>query len=138
MLSAMFNTVAGKRIALFGFAFKADTGDTRESPARAVARALLAEQAHVIVTDPKALPNARADLADFEGTVEFEADPYEAAAGAHAIAILTGWESFRTLDYAASSSGWSNLPLSSMDGTCSTIESCSRLASTCSRSGRNR
>jgi UDPglucose 6-dehydrogenase len=99
MLSTMFNTVAGKRIALFGFAFKADTGDTRESPARAVARALLAEQAHVIVTDPKALPNARADLADFEGTVEFEADPYEAAAGAHAIAILTDWESFRTLDY---------------------------------------
>ena len=99
MVSTMFNTVAGKRIALFGFAFKADTGDTRESPARTVARALLAEQAHVIVTDPKALPNARADLADCEGTVEFEADPYEAAAGAHAIAILTAWESFRTLDY---------------------------------------
>lgn len=97
MLSTMFNTVAGKRIALFGYAFKADTGDTRESPARAVARALLAERAHVVVTDPKALSNARGDLADFQG-VEFEADPYEAAAGAHAIAILTGWESFRTLD----------------------------------------
>jgi UDPglucose 6-dehydrogenase len=99
MLSTMFNTVAGKRIALFGFAFKADTGDTRESPARAVARALLAEQAHVVVTDPKALSNARDDLADFQGAVEFEADPYAAAAGAHAIAILTAWESFRTLDY---------------------------------------
>jgi UDPglucose 6-dehydrogenase len=99
MLSTMFNTVAGKRIALFGFAFKADTGDTRESPARAVARALLAEQAHVVITDPKALSNARADLADFQGAVDFEADPYKAAAGAHAIAILTGWELFRTLDY---------------------------------------
>ncbi len=60
MLTHMFNTVAGKRIAIFGFAFKADTGDTRESPALAVTRDLLAERAHVVVTDPKALPNARA------------------------------------------------------------------------------
>jgi UDPglucose 6-dehydrogenase len=99
MLSTMFNTVAGKRIALFGFAFKADTGDTRESPARAIARALLAERAHVVVTDPQALPNARADLANVEGSVEFQTSPYDAAIGAHAVAILTGWDVYRTLDY---------------------------------------
>ena len=45
MVSAMFNTVAGKRIALFGAAFKANTGDTRESPALAVCRELLEEHA---------------------------------------------------------------------------------------------
>jgi UDPglucose 6-dehydrogenase len=99
MLANMFNTVAGKRIALFGFAFKADTGDTRESPALAVARDLLAERAHVVVTDPKAIPNARADLAGLDGAVEFVDDPYEAAAGAHAIALLTEWRLYRSLDY---------------------------------------
>jgi UDPglucose 6-dehydrogenase len=99
MLANMFNTVAGKRIALFGFAFKANTGDTRESPAFAVARDLLAERAHVVVTDPKALANARIDLAGMQGVVEFEEDPYKGAEGAHAIAVLTEWDTYRTLDY---------------------------------------
>ena len=99
MVASMFNTMAGKRIALFGFAFKANTGDTRESPALAVATDLLAERAHVVVTDPKALDNARGDLADVEGNLEFERDPYAAAAGAHAVAVLTEWDIYRTLDY---------------------------------------
>jgi UDPglucose 6-dehydrogenase len=99
MLANMFNTVAGKRIAVFGFAFKANTGDTRESPALAVTRDLLAERAHVVVTDPKAIANARADLSQLDGAVEFEEDPYKAAAGAHAIAVLTEWDVYRTLDY---------------------------------------
>jgi UDPglucose 6-dehydrogenase len=99
MLASMFNTVAGKRIALFGFAFKADTGDTRESPAFEVTRRLAAEHAHVVITDPKALDNARADLAGVEGKIEFEPDPYKAACGAHAIAVMTDWQLYRTLDY---------------------------------------
>lgn len=99
MLANMFNTVAGKRIALLGFAFKADTGDTRESPADAVARGLLAERARVVITDPKALPNARLDLRDVAGQVEFEDDPYQAATGAHAIAIMTEWSEYKSLDY---------------------------------------
>lgn len=99
MLAQMFNTIAGKRIALFGFAFKADTGDTRESPAAAVARGLAEERARVTVTDPKALANARVDLRDLEGAIEFTEDPYAAAAGAHAIAVLTEWAVYRTLDY---------------------------------------
>jgi len=100
MLASMFNTVAGKRIALFGFAFKADTGDTRESPALAVTRQLLDEHAHVIITDPQALANARIDTARLEGAIEYEPDPYAAAKGAHAIAVLTEWDVYRTLDYA--------------------------------------
>jgi UDPglucose 6-dehydrogenase len=99
MLANMFNTVAGKRIALFGFAFKANTGDTRESPALAVARDLIAERAQVVITDPKAISNARADLAGIEGDVEFTSDPYAAAAGAHAIAVLTEWDVYRAIDY---------------------------------------
>jgi UDPglucose 6-dehydrogenase len=99
MLTHMFNTVAGKRIAVFGFAFKADTGDTRESPAFAVTRDLLAERARVVITDPKALDNARHDLEGVPGSVEFEPDPYKAAIGAHAIAVVTEWKLYRELDY---------------------------------------
>jgi UDPglucose 6-dehydrogenase len=100
MLSTMFNTVAGKRIALFGFAFKAETGDTRESPALEVTRQLAAERAHLVITDPKALDNARIDTKGLEGSIEFEADPYAAARGAHAIAVLTEWSLYRDLDWA--------------------------------------
>jgi UDPglucose 6-dehydrogenase len=100
MLSAMFNTAAGKRVALFGFAFKADTGDTRESPAIAVAKDLLEEHAHVVISDPQALPQARIDLAGVPSErLSFAADPYEAARGAHAIAVLTDWKLYRSLDY---------------------------------------
>ncbi len=99
MVSSMFNTISGKRIALFGFAFKANTGDTRESPALAVATDLLAERAHVVVTDPEALDNARDDMAGILDNLVFESDPYAAAAGAHAVAVLTEWDVYRTLDY---------------------------------------
>jgi UDPglucose 6-dehydrogenase len=99
MLTAMFNTLAGKRICLFGFAFKANTGDTRESPAIFIARRLLEETAEVVITDPQALRNARADLDGAAGTARYVADPYEAAAGCHAIAVLTEWDLYRKLDY---------------------------------------
>ncbi len=99
MLSAMFNTVAGKRIALFGAAFKANTSDTRDSPALKVCRALLEEHAEIVLTDPYALDNARIDLGSDAERVIFEPHPYAAAAGARAIAILTESQSFTTLDY---------------------------------------
>ena len=99
MLTAMFNTLAGKRICLLGFAFKANTGDTRESPAIFIARRLLEEQAEVIVSDPKALNNARSDLAGVPCTLHYIEDPYEAAAGCHALAVMTEWDLYRNLDY---------------------------------------
>ncbi|HQK99532.1 MAG TPA: nucleotide sugar dehydrogenase [Smithellaceae bacterium] len=99
ILSAMFNTLAGKRICLLGFAFKADTGDTRESPAISIAGKLLAEQAEVVISDPKALGNAAVDLADFAGRVRYVEDPYLAAKGCHALVIMTDWDLYRRLDY---------------------------------------
>lgn len=99
MLESMFNTIAGKKIALLGFAFKADTGDTRESPAIVVARSLLEERADVVVCDPKALDNAREELKDVPTALSFEADPYRATEGAHAVALLTDWQLYRDLDY---------------------------------------
>ena len=99
MVRVLFNTVADKRIALLGFAFKADTGDTRESPAIRIARLLVDEHARVVVSDPRALANARADLADLGDRVQFEPDPYAAAAGADAVAFLTDWREYRELDF---------------------------------------
>jgi UDPglucose 6-dehydrogenase len=99
IVSAMFNTIAGKRIALFGAAFKANTSDTRDSPALAVCRALLAEHAAIVITDPHALENARIDLGETAQQVIFEPDAYAAARGAHALAILTEWPQFAALDY---------------------------------------
>ncbi len=99
MVASMFNTIAGKRIAVLGFAFKADTGDTRESPAIAVSRGLAAEHAAVVISDPHALANARQELADLGTAVTFEPDPYVAARGAHALAVLTDWQHYRDLDF---------------------------------------
>lgn len=99
ILRAMFNTVVDKKIALFGFAFKPDTGDTRDSPAIHVSRMLLSERAKLCITDPHAIPNARKDMEGVEGKISYESDPYEAAKGAHAIALMTEWEQYRSLDY---------------------------------------
>ena len=99
MVRAMFNTIVGKRIALFGFAFKANTGDTRETPALYISRMLLDEQAKLVITDPKALENAKIDLADVLEKIELTEDPYQAARGAHAIAVVTEWDCYRTLDW---------------------------------------
>ncbi len=100
MIQRMFNTIVAKRIAILGFAFKADTGDTRESPAISVCRGLIEERAEVVVSDPQALDNARLELADLGDRVKYEPDPYAAAKGAHALAVLTEWKEYRTLDYA--------------------------------------
>ena len=95
----MFNTVSNKRITLFGFAFKADTGDTRESPAIYISNLLIGEHASLAIYDPKAMENARTDLAGIQGNIEYFDDPYEAVKGAHAIAVVTDWKEFIKYDY---------------------------------------
>jgi UDPglucose 6-dehydrogenase len=99
MLQAMFNTLAGKRICIYGFAFKANTGDTRESAAIYISRRLIEEQADLVISDPKALRNAKQDLSDVVDRIAFIDDPYQAAAGCHALAVLTEWDLYKTLDY---------------------------------------
>ena len=99
MLQVMFNTLAGKKICLFGFAFKADTGDTRESPAIHIAKRLMEERAELVITDPKAIDNAKADLKGAIGNIAYTEDPYDAAAGCCAIAVMTEWSLYKSLDY---------------------------------------
>ncbi|MFZ9746915.1 MAG: UDP-glucose 6-dehydrogenase [Opitutaceae bacterium] len=104
IVSSLYNTVADKRIAVLGFAFKKDTNDTRESPAIAVCRDLLAEQARVVVYDPKVPAHEIHEEVVGKGKPEprltVAASAYEAAAGAHAIAVVTEWDEFKTLDFA--------------------------------------
>jgi len=99
MLNTMFNTLAGKKICILGFAFKADTGDTRESPAIFIANRLAEENAELVITDPNALKNAIKDLDGIEGKVSFEDDPYKAADGCDAIAVMTEWDVYKGLDF---------------------------------------
>lgn len=98
IVRSMFNTISGKNITMYGFAFKADTGDTRESPAIYIAKMLLEENANLTICDPKALENAKKDLDGYEN-VRFCEDPYEAAKGAHAVAVVTEWQEFAEYDY---------------------------------------
>ena len=99
MLRSMFNTIAGKRIAVLGFAFKANTGDTRESPAITICRELIEEHADVVISDPQALDNAKVDLADLGDAIDYESDPYKAVENSHACAVLTEWSEYRELDF---------------------------------------
>jgi UDPglucose 6-dehydrogenase len=98
LFKEMFNTLANKKIALLGFAFKADTGDTRETPAGTVARLLADEHVRLTITDPKALDNAKKDLADLEG-VSYELDEYKAVEGVDAVVVMTDWRHYPTLDW---------------------------------------
>lgn len=98
LFKEMFNTLANKKIALLGFAFKADTGDTRETPAGTVARLLADEHVRITISDPKALGNAKKDLADLDGIV-YEEDEYKAVADADAVVVMTDWRHYPALDW---------------------------------------
>lgn len=102
IVSALFNTVAGKKIAVLGFAFKKDTNDTRESAAINVCRDLLGEHANVAVYDPKVpADEIRRDVLGKaeDNRLSVVRTAYEACAGAHAIAVLTEWDEFKKLDF---------------------------------------
>lgn len=102
IVQTLYNTVSGKRIAMLGWAFKKDTNDTRESAAITVAQDLIAEQAKVVVYDPKVSENQiKFDLEQDHDNeiIEVGTNPYEVCKKAHAIAILTEWDEFKTYDW---------------------------------------
>jgi len=104
VLNGLFDTVTDKKIALFGFAFKKDTNDTRESAAISVGKDLLEERANLAIYDPKVKKvQILNDLSvtEEDPKVTVYDDPYEAAKGAYAILILTEWDVFQSLDYEA-------------------------------------
>lgn len=108
IIRTLYNTVSGKKIAFFGWAFKKDTNDTRESAAIYIADALIEERAHITVFDPKVTRAQMLNDLNQLGTRTLEEneqyltvsnDPYQASDAAHAIALLTEWDQFKTLDY---------------------------------------
>uniref|UniRef100_A0A914HZP1 UDP-glucose 6-dehydrogenase n=1 Tax=Globodera rostochiensis TaxID=31243 RepID=A0A914HZP1_GLORO len=106
IVSELFNTAVDKKIAIFGFSFKKNTGDTRESPAIYIARDLLEEHAQLRIYDPKVsetviireLENV-SENQNVRELVSVHESPYEAANGCYAVVILTEWEEFQILDY---------------------------------------
>lgn len=108
IINNLYNTVSGKTITLFGWSFKKDTNDSRESASIYVADFLIEEQAIVKVYDPKVNNeqvqvdinslNTRSKNDNLKQLL-IENDPYKAASGAHAIAILTEWDEFKNYDW---------------------------------------
>ncbi|MDQ1556826.1 MAG: UDPglucose 6-dehydrogenase, partial [Actinomycetota bacterium] len=86
-------SLAGKRVAVLGLAFKPDSDDVRDSPALDVASRLVAEGALVVATDPEAVETSRR----VQPNLSYVATPEEAAAGADAVLVLTEWKQYREL-----------------------------------------
>jgi len=103
IVRALYNSIADKRIAVLGFAFKKDTNDTRESAAISVCRDLIAEQARVTVYDPKVpADEIRRDVLGSgvdNPLLAVATSAYKAAQGAHALAVVTEWDEFKSLDF---------------------------------------
>jgi len=118
IIDKLFNTVSGKKIAFLGWAFKKDTNDSRESAAIYVADELLQDRAEIHIYDPKvAADQVYADLdylqthrkdaicgdsmttEEIRSLVMVHSTPYAAMQSAHAIAILTEWDEFKTYDW---------------------------------------
>lgn len=108
IVSTLYNTVTDKKIVFYGWAFKKDTNDTRESAAIYVADALLDEKANIVVYDPKVSEETIYSDLDYLNTRSPEqnrklltvaTDPIEATQNAHAIALLTEWDEFKAYDW---------------------------------------
>ena len=108
IMTSLFSTVSGKKITLFGWAFKKDTNDTRESAAIYVADILIENGAEICVYDPRVneqqmlsdldLLNSRS-LQDNKKALNYYSEPLKACENSHAIAIITEWDEFKFLDW---------------------------------------
>jgi UDPglucose 6-dehydrogenase len=96
--AALGGEIKGKKIALLGLAFKANTDDIRYSPAIVIAAELAKKGAEIFATDPEAIENSKRELAEFKN-IHFVIDAYEAAAEADLIVIATEWKNYRELDF---------------------------------------
>ena len=93
VVQACGGSVAGKRIALLGLAFKPNTDDMRDAPSLDIAAGLLSAGAAITAYDPEAMEQARPLM-----RVAFANGPYDCVEGADAVVIVTEWDAFRALD----------------------------------------
>jgi len=112
VVQKLFGTVTGKRLAILGFAFKADTNDTREAPAIRICRDLLEEGAQLVIHDPKVKadqmardlnqePASQVDRLSGIGSWAEAGSVEDAVMGADAVLILTEWQHYRDLNWQA-------------------------------------
>jgi UDPglucose 6-dehydrogenase len=87
-------SIVGRRVAVLGAAFKPNSDDVRDSPALSVAAQMQLQGAHVVVTDPQAIENARRKWPD----LNFAATAEEAAEGVDVVLLATEWAEYRELD----------------------------------------
>ncbi|HSC45198.1 MAG TPA: UDP-glucose/GDP-mannose dehydrogenase family protein [Candidatus Acidoferrum sp.] len=87
--------VKGKKLAVLGLAFKANTDDIRFAPALEVMRRLLEEGAEIHACDPEALEKAKGQFPQ----AHYHLDPYVALEGAHAALVCTEWSAYKNLDW---------------------------------------
>jgi UDPglucose 6-dehydrogenase len=99
VIKNLFNTITNKKIAVLGFAFKKDTGDTRESAAISVINKLLEENAYVQIYDPKVPESQIKEDLSSHTRVKICNDAYSACKDTDAVLILTEWDEFKTLSY---------------------------------------
>ena len=97
-VSAKFDTLKGKVIAVWGLSFKPKTSDTREAPAQVLIRSLLEAGAHIQASDPRAVDETRAVMGDRQGLV-YVSDMYDAVNSADALAVMTEWDIYRQPDF---------------------------------------
>jgi len=90
------NDLQGKKIALWGLAFKPNTDDIRDAPAIDMINALTAAGAIITAYDPEAMPNVKNKIGD---KIKYASNQYEALAGADILVIATEWSEFRTPDF---------------------------------------
>ena len=93
--SALSGSVAGSRIAVLGLAFKAGTDDLRQAPALDIIRSLQLDGAHIVATDPVAIPAAISIIPE----VDLIPDPYECVRDADALVLATEWPEYLALDW---------------------------------------
>jgi UDPglucose 6-dehydrogenase len=86
---------AGKTIAVLGLTFKPETDDMRDAPSATILPALLEKGARVRAHDPKGMEEAKAYL---PAAIEYSENPYDAAAGADCVVLMTEWNQYRALD----------------------------------------
>jgi UDPglucose 6-dehydrogenase len=98
VLSYFDNDIRGKRIAVWGLAFKDNTDDIRESPALAIVDSLVREGAHVIAFDPQAIDNVKAAYEE-QDKMSFGEDEYSILSDADALVIATNWKEFSAPDF---------------------------------------
>ena len=107
IVQKLFGTISMKKIVILGFAFKADTNDTRESPAISITKDLIENGAELIICDPKVQSLQIAKCLDLDenkkgfnsefGFWRFSKDIYEAAKNADAIVLITEWKEYKNI-----------------------------------------